>query len=173
MNDKKKNGNEMPNKHLHELLVDELRHMLSAEKQLKKGLEKMAKAARNEKLKEAFQEHQQQTEGHIEKIKEVFQELGMSSRARKCVAIEGLIKEAEEIADDFEGSEALDAALIAAAQRIEHYEIASYGCMVTYADLMEHEQTKKLLGEILNEEKETDEKLTQIAMGSANKGEES
>lgn len=165
----KKNKNEnMPNAHLHELFVDELRDILGAEKQLLKGLKKMAGKANSETLKTAFEEHLTQTEQHVERLKSVFESIGLTSRAKKCKAMEGLLSEAEEIMDEFDNGEVLDAALIAAAQKVEHYEIASYGCLVTYAKLMEHTEAEELLSTTLNEEKETDVKLTDIAMSVAN-----
>ncbi|MFD2893668.1 YciE/YciF ferroxidase family protein [Sphingobacterium arenae] len=167
----KGNGN-MPNAHLHELLVDEMRDIMGAERQLLKGLKKLAGAAESPTLKQAFEEHYDQTENHIERLKSAFLNLGLHARGKKCKAMEGLLKEAEEITEEFEDSPAvLDAALIAAAQKVEHYEIASYGCIVTYAELMEHREVKELLGQTLAEEKETDERLTEIAMTEANVGE--
>lgn len=163
-----KNNQEMPNAHLHELFVDELRDILGAEKQLLSGLKKMAAAATNDKLKQAFQEHYTQTEGQIDRLKGAFESLGMRARAKKCKAMEGLLGEADEIIDSFEDSEVLDAALISAAQKVEHYEIASYGCLVTYAKLMEHEEAETLLQQTLDEEKSTDSLLTEIAMSGVN-----
>lgn len=158
----------MPNGHLHDLFVDELRDILGAEKQLLKGLKKMADKAVNEHLSTAFTTHQQETNEQIERLNQVFSSMGLSPRSKKCKAMEGLLNEAEEIIADFEGNEALDAALIAAAKKIEHYEIASYGCLVTYATLMEHNEAKELLETTLAQEKETDSKLTDIAMSEAN-----
>lgn len=158
----------MPNAHLHELFVDELRDIMGGERQLLKGLKKMAGKARSESLQMAFEDHLNQTEMHIERLKEVMQLVGIQARGKKCKAMEGLLNEAEEIIDEFEDQETLDAALIAAAQKVEHYEIASYGCLVTYAKLMEHKEAAKILGQTLNEEKETDVKLTEIAMAEAN-----
>jgi len=163
-----KNNENMPNAHLHELFIDELRDILGAEKQLLKGLKKMADKANNESLKSAFEQHRSQTEEHAERLKKVFDSIGKTARAKKCKAMEGLLNEAEEIMEEFEGGEVLDAALIAAAQKVEHYEIASYGCLVTYAKLMEHTEAEELLSTTLNEEKETDVKLTEIAMSEAN-----
>lgn len=158
----------MPNAHLHELFVEELRDILGAEKQLLKGLKKQAAAATHPLLKTAFEEHLAQTEVQIERVKQVFQSIGMTARAKKCKAMEGLLEEAEEIMEEFEPGEVLDAALISAAQKVEHYEIASYGCLTTYAKLMEHTEAKDLLGQNLAEEKDTDLKLTEIAMSSVN-----
>ncbi|MDH5826861.1 ferritin-like domain-containing protein [Sphingobacterium faecium] len=167
---KNKEGN-MPNAHLHELFVDELKDILGAEKQLLKGLKKLSAAANSDTLKKAFETHYEQTEGHIERLKSVFSSLDMTARGKKCKAMEGLLNEADEILEEFQDSpEVLDAALIAAAQKVEHYEIASYGCLVTYARLMEHSEAEGLLASTLEEEKETDVLLTEIAMSEANVG---
>lgn len=159
---------DMPNAHLHELFVDELRDILGAEKQLLKGLKKLTASAESETLKNAIQTHYTQTEGQIERLKQVFASIGLTARGKKCKAMEGLLGEADEIAESFEGSPALDAALISAAQKVEHYEIASYGCLVTYARLMEHHEAEELLAATLAEEKDTDVLLTEIAMAEAN-----
>lgn len=165
----KNNSNGMPNAHLHDLLVDELKDMYNAERQLLKGLKQLANAAQHEEVKGAFMQHQEETEEQIEKLKEVFGLLNKPVRGKKCKAMEGLLEEASEIISDFEGSDALDAALISAAQKVEHYEIASYGCMTTYAKLMQHNEAAELFNQILEQEKETDVKLTKIAMSIANK----
>ena len=162
------NNSKMPNEHLHELFVDELKDILGAEKQLVVGLKKMSKATQSEELRQAFNEHLTQTEGQIERLKEVFQSLGKAARGKKFKAMEGLLKEADEIIESFEGDPALDAALISAAQKVEHYEIASYGCLVTYAKLMEHTEAEQLLQQTLDEEKQTDVLLTEIAMSGVN-----
>ncbi|WP_353186396.1 ferritin-like domain-containing protein [Parapedobacter lycopersici] len=162
---------EMPNEHLHELFVDELRDILGAEKQLLKGLKKLSAAAGSETLKKAFDTHYGQTEGQIERLKQVFSTIGLSARGKKCKAMEGLLEEADEIVESFQDQpEVLDAALISAAQKVEHYEIASYGCLVTYAKLMEHNEAEELLAATLAEEKDTDSLLTEIAMNEANTG---
>jgi ferritin-like metal-binding protein YciE len=167
MANSKKNA-EMPNAHLHELFVDELRDMLSAEKQLLKGLKKMAGKASSSTLKTAFEEHYTQTEGQIERLKQVFESVGLTARGKKCKAMEGLLEEADEIIEEFDEGPVLDAAMISAAQKVEHYEIASYGCLATYAKLMEHVEAQELLGATLAEEKETDLKLTDIALSEVN-----
>lgn len=164
-----KQNESMPNGHLHDLFVDELKDIYSAEKQLTKGLKKMAEKASNEKLKQAFEKHLEQTENQIERLKKAFESIDLTPRAKKCKAMEGLIKEAEEIMDEFEDEKVLDAALIAAAQKVEHYEMASYGCLVTYAKLMGHTEAAQLLQETLDEEGETDKLLTKIAMSGVNK----
>ncbi len=167
---KNQNG-DMPNAHLHELFVEELKDIMGGERQLLKGLKKMSNAANNEKLKMAFNEHYAQTEEQIERLKAVFSTLGMAGRGKKCKAMEGLLAEGEEIIDEFEDSpEVLDAALIAAAQKVEHYEIATYGTLVTYAQMMGHTEAEELLKATLGEEKQTDEMLTQLAVKEINKG---
>lgn len=168
MANRSRNNPNMPNAHLHELFVDELRDALSAEKMLLKGLKKMSSKTNSGGLRAAFEEHHAQTEEHVERLKKVFKSIGLSPRAKKCKAMEGLLEEAEEIMENFEDAEVLDAALIAAAQKAEHYEIASYGCLVTYANLMEHNEAAELLNQTLEEEKDTDAKLTEIAMTEAN-----
>lgn len=160
---------EMPNGHLHELFIDELRDILGAERQLLKGLKKMASATESETLKKAFETHYTQTEGQIERLKQVFASIGLSARGKKCKAMEGLLEEADEIAESFQDQpEVIDAALISAAQKVEHYEIASYGCLVTYAKLMGHTEAEELLAATLAEEKDTDSLLTEIALTEAN-----
>ena len=163
-----KNKVDMPNAHLHELFVDELRDILGAEKQLLKGLKKVAQSASSETLKMAFEEHYTQTEQQIERLKEVFSSIDLTARAKKCKAMEGLLEEADELIESFDEGPVLDAALISAAQKVEHYEIASYGCLVTYAKLMEHTEAQELIQATLDEEKETDVKLTDIAMSEVN-----
>lgn len=168
---KQKSDASMPNAHLHELFVDELKDILGAEKQLLKGLKKLSAAAGSEKLKQAFDTHYEQTEGQIERLKQVFSSIDLTARGKKCKAMEGLLEEAEEIIESFSDQpEVLDAALISAAQKVEHYEIASYGCLVTYANLMQHTEAEELLAQTLAEEKETDVLLTEIAVSEANSG---
>lgn len=148
---------------LKDLFVDELKDLHSAENQLLKALPAMAKAASDETLKEAFNEHLEQTRTHVDRLEKILEELGVSPRGKKCKAMEGLIEEGKErIAE--EGEDAVkDAGLIAAAQRIEHYEIAGYGCVRTFASLLGYEDASELLQTTLDEESETDEKLTEIA----------
>lgn len=165
---KKKQNNEMPNGHLHELFVDELKDVLSAEKQLVSALKKMQKEANGKALQEAFGTHLSQTEGHIDRLKQVFEHLGLSARSKTCKAMQGLLAEAEEIIADFSDDPAKDAALIAAAQKVEHYEIATYGTLVTYANMMGHKALESLLQKTLDEEKKTDRLLTDIAVNKAN-----
>lgn len=153
---------------LSELFLDELADILYAENLLLKALPKMAKAARSEELKDAFETHLDETEGQIERIKEVFGLFGKPAKAKKCDAMIGLIEEGKSIMEEWKGSAACDAALIAAAQKIEHYEIASYGCLCTWADLMGNKQALRLLKETIDEEESTDKKLTDLAESTIN-----
>ncbi len=148
---------------LHALFVDELRDLYSAENQLIKALPKMAKAAANAQLRQGIQEHLEQTKGHAERLEECFKELGVSPRSKKCVAMEGIIEEGKDILDLKVEPEVIDAGIIAAAQKVEHYEIASYGTVRTWAEQMGHERCVELLQQTLDEEKEADQLLTQVA----------
>jgi ferritin-like metal-binding protein YciE len=168
MANSKQLSSDMPNSHLHELFVDELRDILGAERQLLKGLKKLSSKATNKNLKRAFDDHYTQTEQQIERLVQTFQSIGMTARAKTCRAMNGLLDEADEIMENFDEGQVLDAALIAVAQKVEHYEIASYGCLVTYAKLMEHTEAEELLSETLAEEKSADVKLTKIAMAEVN-----
>ena len=145
------------------LYVDELRDIYSAEKQLTKALPKMAKAANSEELRTGFTEHLEQTNGHVERLEQIFEALGERSGDKKCLGMEGLIAEGSEVMeDDFDG-DVMDAALISAAQRVEHYEIAAYGTLCAFADLLGESQHASLLRETLEEEKQTDEKLSDLS----------
>ena len=145
------------------LYVDELRDLYSAEKQLTKALPKMAKAATSDELRNGFTEHLEQTRGHVERLEQIFEALGERSGGKKCAGMEGLIEEGSEvIGDDFEGN-VMDAALIGAAQRVEHYEIAAYGTACAFAQLLGETEHLKLLQQTLDEEKQTDEKLTELS----------
>jgi ferritin-like metal-binding protein YciE len=147
---------------LEELFVQELRDMYDGEKQITKALPKMAKAAENEELSSAFEEHLEQTRGQIERLEQIFEQLDMKARGKHCAGIAGIIEEGTEVMSEAEDP-ALGAALVAAAQRVEHYEIAAYGTLVTYARQLGHEDAAELLEQTLNEEKETDRKLTELA----------
>jgi ferritin-like metal-binding protein YciE len=136
---------------------------LDAERQLVKALPKMSKAATSEKLKAAFDEHLGVTEVHVERLETIFGSLDKAARGKHCMGMEGLVKEGSELIKEEEPSAALDAALICAAQKVEHYEIAAYGSLATYAELLQLEEAKELLGATLDEEKETDETLSTIA----------
>src|SRR5215207_2837079 len=148
---------------LEEVFVHELRDILDAERQLTKALPKMAKATSSEKLRAAFEEHLEVTEQHVNRLEQVFAGMNKAARGKHCMGMEGLIKEGEQLIKEEEPSAALDAALICAAQKVEHYEIAAYGSLATYAELLEMNEAKELLATTLNEEKNTDETLTEIA----------
>ncbi len=153
----------MAAENLHELFVDELKDIYDAEKQLTKALPKMAKAAASHELRAAFEEHLEITRMHVERAEEVFKLLGMAARGKPCEGMKGLIEEGAEMIEELETGSTLDAALIAAAQKVEHYEIATYGTLATFADVLNMQEAKDLLGQTLEEEKEADEKLTGIA----------
>jgi ferritin-like metal-binding protein YciE len=158
----------MKMKTLEDLFHHELKDLYSAEKQLLKALPKMAKAATNEDLREAFESHLEETEEQVNRLEKIFEELGLSTRGAKCPGMEGLIEEGKEImAEDVE-PEVLDAALICSAQRVEHYEIAAYGCARTFAQQLGHSKIADLLQQTLDEEGAADEKLTQIAESRVN-----
>jgi len=148
---------------LNDLFEDELKDIYSAEKQLVKALPKMAKAATSDDLRSGFEEHLEQTKGHVERIERVFELLEKTARAKKCKAMEGLIEEGSELMEEKAEPEVMDAALIAAAQKVEHYEIATYGTLVTWAKQLGLEEAAGLLQDTLDEEKDTDMKLTQLA----------
>ena len=150
-------------KTMDELLLDELKDLYSAEKQITKALPKMAKAAVSPDLKKAFETHLEETQGHIERLDKIFETLGKSPRGKVCHGMEGLLEEGSEVMEEAEKGGVRDAALISAAQRVEHYEMAGYGSVREYASLLGQKQIASLLDETLEEEKATDEKLTGIA----------
>jgi ferritin-like metal-binding protein YciE len=170
----------MAAENLKELFVEELKDIYDAEKQLIKALPKMAKAAESEDLRSAFDEHLEITRMHVERCEEIFKVLDLPVRSKPCEGMKGLIEEGQEVVNELEPGIVLDAALIAAAQKVEHYEIASYGTLATFAEVLDLSDAKDLLGQTLEEEKEADEKLTQIAgqinpqaeMGQSAEGEE-
>jgi ferritin-like metal-binding protein YciE len=148
---------------LDDLLVHELQDIYHAEGQIIKALPKMVKAASHPELQAAFEEHLEQTEGQVERLDQAFKLLGVPAKGKKCEGMAGLIEEGQTMmAEDAEPS-VMDAALIAAAQKIEHYEIASYGCVCTYAEMLGYDQVHDLLGQNMEEEELTDEKLTALA----------
>jgi ferritin-like metal-binding protein YciE len=160
---------------LHDVYVEQLKDLYSAETQLIKALPKMAKAATAPDLKQGFTDHLEQTKGHAQRLEEIFQGLDEKPTGKKCKAMEGLIKEGAEAIEEDATPSAKDALLIAAAQRVEHYEIAGYGSVKTYANLLGEDDAAKLLAETLQEEKDTDVKLTEAAEQinvEANEGEE-
>lgn len=153
----------MANEGLRGLYIDELKDLYSAENQLLKALPKMAKAASSDELKQGFEEHLEQTRGHVQRLEKIFESLDESPKGKKCAGMEGLVKEGSEaMEEDFEGA-LMDAALIGAAQRVEHYEIAAYGTASEFAKILGESEHVTLLEETLQEEKETDEKLTELA----------
>ena len=149
---------------LKELYLDELRDLYNAENQLTKALPRMAKAANSDELRAGFEQHFVQTKGHVERLQQIFERLGTKPTGKRCKGMEGLIEEGKEMIEEEKlEDEALDAGLISAAQRVEHYEIAGYGCVKTYATLLGDQTAAALLEQTLQEEKETDEKLTNLA----------
>jgi ferritin-like metal-binding protein YciE len=150
---------------LRDVFVEQLKDLYNAEQQLVKALPKMAKAATSPDLAQGFEEHLEQTKGHVNRLEEIFKRLDEKPTGKKCKAMEGLIKEGAETIGEDASDAAKDALLIAAAQRVEHYEIAGYGSVKTYADLLGEDEAAELLGETLQEEKDTDEKLTEAAQG--------
>ncbi|EAW7762289.1 ferritin-like domain-containing protein [Salmonella enterica] len=160
-------------KTVEDLFIHLLSDTYSAEKQLTKALPKLARATSNEKLSQAFQSHLEETQGQIERIDQIVEsESGIKLKRMKCVAMEGLIEEANEVIESTEKNEVRDAALIAAAQKVEHYEIASYGTLAPLAEQLGYSKALKLLKETLDEEKQTDLKLTDLAVSNVNKSAE-
>ncbi len=153
---------------LKDLYVEELKDLYSAENQIIKALPKMIKAASHEELKQAFTRHLKQTEIHVQRVEQVCDELGVSPKGKKCVGMEGLLKEGSELIKEKPEPDVLDAGLIAAAQHVEHYEMAGYGCVRTYARQLGYEAQAVLLQATLDEEGNTDKLLTEIAEGSVN-----
>jgi ferritin-like metal-binding protein YciE len=155
-------GGNMPQETLRDLYISQLKDLYSAEQQLVKALPKLAKNAESEELSEAITKHLEETKNQVSRLEEIFESLGENPKGKKCVGMEGLIKEGSETMDEFEGS-VLDAGLISAAQRVEHYEIAGYGSVCAYAQLLERSEDLGLLKETLEEEKQADEKLNEIS----------
>ena len=148
---------------LRELYIEELKDLYSAENQIIKALPKMVKAATSSELKKGFEQHLAQTRGQVERLEKIFKELDESPKGKKCKGMEGLLEEGKEWMEEDADPEVMDAGLIAAAQHVEHYEIAGYGCVRTYAELLGFTNAAKLLQQTLDEEKQTDEKLTGLA----------
>ncbi len=160
---------------LHDAYIEQLKDIYSAEQQLIKALPKMAKAASSEELAKGFEEHLEQTKGHAERLEEIFKALDEKPTGKKCKAMAGLVEEGSETISEDASPAVKDALLIAAAQRVEHYEIAAYGTVKAFADILGEEDAVRLLDETLQEEVETDEKLTEVAKTvneEANEGEE-
>lgn len=153
---------------LEDLYIDLLKDLYSAEKQLVKALPKLAKNAQSPDLQRAFQEHLNQTEGHVDRIERIFSDLGGLPRGKKCVGMEGLVEEGNELLKEDVEPDVLDAGLIAAAQKVEHYEIASYGTARTWAQRLGYDHAARILQETLEEESMANEKLTRIAESHVN-----
>lgn len=158
---------------LHELFLDQLGDLLNAENQSTKALPKMIKAAKSEELKSAIEDHLEETKNHVERLNQVAKSLGNPLPQKTCAAMKGLIEEGSELLEEQQGKNSCDAAIIAAAQKVEHYEMASYGTVRAWAEQMGHDEAVELLSETLDEESAADEKLTEIAESLANsQGEE-
>ena len=153
---------------LHDAFLDELRDTYDAEKQLTKALAKLAKASSNPKLRQAFESHLQETQGQIGRLEQVFESLGEKARGKHCDGIEGIIEEGKSVMEEDFDDETMDACLIAAGQRAEHYEMAAYGTLVAWAKTMGHDEAAGLLEEILEQEKAADQKLTKLAESRIN-----
>ena len=153
---------------MQDLFLNELKDVYNAEKQLVRALPRMAKAAESPELQQAFTKHLRETEGHVQRLERIFRSLGETPRGKKCKGMEGLIEEGKEILEEDGASEVIDAALISAAQRVEHYEIAAYGCLSTYAQLLGMNDADKLLQQTLEEEEATDQALTALGEGGIN-----
>lgn len=153
---------------LHDLFIDQLKDIYSAEKQITQALPKMAKAAQSDEVRMAFQDHLEMTKNQVQRLEQVFERMGTTPGRKKCLGMQGLIQEAEEFLGENVAPEVMDAGLIANAQRVEHYEIAAYGTVKAYAQMMGHQEAARLLQQTLDEEGQTDKKLTQLAERMAN-----
>jgi ferritin-like metal-binding protein YciE len=153
---------------LQKLYVDELKDLYSAEKQILQALPRMAKKVQNPQLRQAFEEHVEVTRGQVERLDRIFERLERSPRGKKCKGMEGLLEEGKEMMQEDMDPEVLDAALLSAAQKVEHYEIAGYGTVRAYAQLLGQDEDARLLQQTLDEEGQTDKKLTQLAESSIN-----
>ncbi|MHB2168823.1 YciE/YciF ferroxidase family protein [Alsobacter sp. R-9] len=159
----------MKEKGLEELFVETLKDIYYAEKQILRNLPRMAKAATTDELRNAFQKHRDETEQQIERLEQVFEQMGKAARGKSCQAIIGIVEESQEVMDEFKGSEALEAGILASAQAVEHYEISRYGTLVTWANQLGMKDAAKLLGQTLDEEKKTDMLLTRLAEQAVNR----
>jgi ferritin-like metal-binding protein YciE len=148
---------------IEELLLDELKDIYSAEKQITRALPKMARATSSPELKQAFESHLEETRGQIERLEQIFEILGKAARAKTCHGMQGVLEEGSEVLEETEKGGVRDAALISAAQRVEHYEMAAYGCVRNYAKLLGQDEIADLLEATLEEEKAADEKLSKIS----------
>jgi ferritin-like metal-binding protein YciE len=155
-------------KNLNDLFLDTLKDIYYAEKQILRALPKMAKAAHSDKLRAAFEKHHGETEGQVERLEQVFELIDKPARGKTCDAIQGILDEGKEIMEEYKGTEALDAGMIAAAQAVEHYEIARYGTLKQWAQQLGIKDAVRLLDQTLQEEKKTDQSLTSLAEASVN-----
>jgi ferritin-like metal-binding protein YciE len=155
-------------KDIHDLFFDTLKDIYFAEKQILKALPKMAKAASSDKLRAAFEKHHGETEGQVERLEKIFELIDKSPRTKTCDAIQGILDEGKEIMEEYKGSEALDAGMLAAAQAVEHYEISRYGTLKQWALQLGMKEAAGLLDQTLQEEKKTDENLTSLAEAAVN-----
>jgi ferritin-like metal-binding protein YciE len=155
-------------KNLDDLFYDTLKDIYYAEKQILKALPKMARAAQSEELKAGFMTHKEQTEGHVDRLQQVFELIGKRAQGKTCEAIQGIIAEGEEIIEEFKGSPAIDAGLISSAQAVEHYEMARYGTLKTWAQTLGKKDVVTLLDQTLQEEAATDKTLSKLATSAAN-----
>ena len=153
---------------LENLFLEELKDIYSAEKLIVRALPRMAKASESQELQQAFTQHLKETQGHVERLERIFKGLDQTARGKKCKGMEGLLEEGKEIMEQEGEGAVIDAALIASAQRVEHYEMAAYGCLRTYAQLLGNPDAERLLQQTLNEEEAADQKLTQIGEGGVN-----
>ncbi|HJR62248.1 MAG TPA: ferritin-like domain-containing protein [Gemmatimonadaceae bacterium] len=158
----------MARESLQALYTEQLKDLYNAEQQILKALPKMADKASHSELKRAFQQHERQTKQQVERLEQIFRQLGDKASGHECKGMKGLIAEGEETMKEFSDSDVLDAALIASAQRVEHYEIAGYGCARTYANMLGLSEHADLLNQTLQEEGETDHKLTDLAESVVN-----
>jgi ferritin-like metal-binding protein YciE len=155
-------------KDLHDLFLDQLKDIYFAEKQILKALPRMAKAATSDKLRAAFEKHHDETEGQIERLEQVFELIEKPAKSKTCDAILGILDEGKEVMDEYKGTEALDAGLLAAAQAVEHYEMARYGTMKAWATKLGMKEVVKLIDETLQQERKTDKDLTALAEAGVN-----
>jgi ferritin-like metal-binding protein YciE len=155
-------------KHLNDLFLDTLKDIYFAEKQILKALPKMAKAAQSDKLRAAFEKHHGETEGQVDRLEQIFELMDKPVRGKTCEAIQGILDEGKEIMEEYKGSEALDAGMVAAAQAVEHYEISRYGTLKQWANQLGMKDAVRLLDQTLQEEKKTDESLTSLAEAAVN-----
>ena len=156
-------------KYLQDVFLEELRDLYDAEKQLVRALPKLAKAAGSDDLRDAIESHLDETKGHVDRLEQVFAALGQKPRGKRCAGIAGIIEESDEILKDHVDQAVLDAAIIASAQRAEHYEIGAYGSVISWAKTLGREEVARMLGQTLQEERAADEKLTSLGEGGINR----